>query len=474
MKNKKLKIGILSVLILTLVIVGTYAWWTLTQKQTGINKLTSSCLKFEIINEGAGLDLEGEWPSTLKEGYKKDGYTFSVKNECDEPLNYIIALEEVEDENYPNANSYVNGDYVDITIDNRTPKAYNLYDEITDDDDEELDYTIMDTRMLKTAWVKPNSTNTHTIKMWLDEDTKLSENGKIFNSKVRVTGGQKLPYNKKITPESCFTITDEGQITDFDYENCNTNVVFPPTVNGIQVKSIGMPKATSENMTSIDLTEAYYLENIEDNGLYGFVGGGTELIIPGNITIGGRSFLYFEGSNLIFEDGITEIPRFSFSHYHGEGTTLHIPSTVTTIEHDGLTRFAGNEILFEEGLQNVDINWPYNATFYKGIGTDLEFPSTTKTIQGFNSFVGNSIKFNEGLTTIENTSFAYYDGPGPIVIPSTVTKIEGIVFPNYTGEVIIKNTEGAVEIDTTDVTPFGSTFGSVPEGNIKYIPDYKE
>ena len=454
-KKKKVIIGVAISALLVLVVIGTYAWWTLTHKQNDYNSIKSACLKFKVESEGEGLNLDGQWPSTLKEGYRKQGYTFTVENQCDEPLNYIIALEEIKDSNYPNLDSYVSGDYVDITIDNRTPKAFNLYDDIIDDDDG----SIIDTKILKTAWVRPNETNTHTIKMWLDEKTNVSESGKIFNSKVRVTGGQKLPYNKNITSESCFTINEEGQITNFDYENCNTNVVFPPTVNGIHVKAINLLKETSENITSVDLTEAYYLEDIR---LRYFAGTNTELIIPGYVNLNNTSFANFNGSNLIIEDGVTELPPGCFASYRGEGTTLHIPSSVTIINPGALSFFSGKEILFEEGLQDVYINQGYDE--YVGTGTDLEFPSTTRRIRGFFGFNGNSIKFNEGLERIDGLkSFDIYDGASPLIIPSTVTFIGG--FNTYSGTVIIKNTEGSVEFASSN------TFRNA---TVVYDPNYKE
>lgn len=456
--NKKMIIGSITVLTLVLLFAGTFALWTITKKQTDVNSLNTACLEFEISSEGTGLSLNKQWPVSLKEGYKKEGYTFTVTNKCDEPLNYIIALEELKEDGFPNEDSYVNKDYVDITIDNRTPKAYSLYDDITDDNDDQ----IMDTRMLKTAWVKPNATNTHTIKMWLDENTDVNENGKIFNSKVRVTGGQKLPYNKNITSESCFTINEEGQITNFDYENCGSDVVFPPTVNGIQVKSIKMPALTNHNITSIDLNEAYYLEEIGNTGLNGFVGEGTELIIPGNIILNARAFVTFNGSNLMIEDGITELPLSCFGAYVGENTTLHIPSSVTAISTGALAKFNGKEILFEEGIQDIYIS-QYTQD-YAGTGTNLEFPSTTRTIEGFFGFQGDSIKFNEGLETIGEggASFNIYNGKSPLVIPSTVTLIKG--FPLYSGTVIIKNTEGSVQLGT-------NTF---QYADVIYNPNYKE
>lgn len=394
-KNRALLIGLYTAILLVVVFVGSFAWWQMTQRQTDVNKITAACLKFKMESAGEGLSLNGEWPIPIKEGYKKDSYVFTVTNECNEPLNYIIALEEIKKSNYPNDESYINGNYVDITIDNHPPKAFSSYDDIVDDEDDEQ--TIMDTRKLKSVWIKPNGTNTHSIKMWLDEKMPIEENKKIFNSKIRVTGGQKLE-NEKLTPESCFTISEEGKITNFDYENCNTNVVIPPTINGIQVKSIIFPRATAAAITSVDLTKAYYLESIDSQGFQGFVGEGTELIIPGNVTLNNASFSSFKGSNLIIEDGVTELPRGCFNNYYGTDTVLHIPSTV-------------------------------------------------KYIDGFFAFVGNSITFNEGLEEIDGSAFDKFNGPGPIVIPSTVTTIGVGAFDSYTGTVIIKNTEGNVTFD---------------------------
>ena len=109
MNNKKKKIAIVSLIALCLVLLafGTFAWWTVTRKQTNRNLVGSACLGITFSNETGDINLENIWPTTDSEGAALTPYTFRITNNCDSAVTYEIALESIEDDNTANP-SYLN------------------------------------------------------------------------------------------------------------------------------------------------------------------------------------------------------------------------------------------------------------------------------------------------------------------------------------------------------------------------------
>ena len=79
--------------------------------------------------------------------------------------------------------------------------------------------------------ISANGTNEHTIRVWVSSDAPVSEQSKIFQGQVFITGGQGIEV-----PE-CFAIAYDGTLLAYNYE-CGLNVVIPAEINGIKVKEI--------------------------------------------------------------------------------------------------------------------------------------------------------------------------------------------------------------------------------------------
>ena len=67
MKRKKVLLGVGVLLAISLIIGVSYAYWRFTISQTGLNKLTSSCLELTLSKEGDAINLEKAYPITDEE-----------------------------------------------------------------------------------------------------------------------------------------------------------------------------------------------------------------------------------------------------------------------------------------------------------------------------------------------------------------------------------------------------------------------
>lgn len=170
-KNKKL---ILSISIGILCFIGmvdssTYSLWQITDTQTGTNKINSACLDISMQNENGTYELTNAWPMTAEEGAKLTGYTFEVKNNCDTPVNYIIGLNSLGtvDSNIFNDAS------IRVKLDEDSSQNYGDLNIIENQN-------VLSSRLISRETVKGKETNSHNIKVWIDEDTPVTEQSKEF------------------------------------------------------------------------------------------------------------------------------------------------------------------------------------------------------------------------------------------------------------------------------------------------------
>ena len=103
-----------------------------------------------------------------------------------------------------------------------------------------------------------------------DEATSIPDKSKIPTYTITlqyVQYDRDKVYNVSTNPtsENCFTISDDGVITSYDY-TCGTDVVIPDNVNNITVKSI---KSSAFEVTNYGDNNIYYYSS-NDDGMYVF------------------------------------------------------------------------------------------------------------------------------------------------------------------------------------------------------------
>ncbi len=258
-RNKIIGMSIGICLVLLIIVASTYALWQVTKTQKDKNSMIAACLDLDLnkVGEGTPISLENSWPMTSANAQNDlTGYTFTVTNNCSNAVNYIIGLESVDGD----ANTgYMSDSAVALSIDNEVLGTYGSLNDIEGPD------TYRSSKELKTASIGGNATKTHLLKIWIDENAPITEQGKQFNGKIFITGGQGIKNDNEglvATPENCFTIDSNGVITAYD-TSCGENVVIPESVNKKDVKKI----ATSAFRQEKDLTD-FMMWNDSSNATY--------------------------------------------------------------------------------------------------------------------------------------------------------------------------------------------------------------
>ena len=175
--SKKIILSVLGILLILSLLVGvSYAYYMVSVSQTNKNVVKSSCLNLSISNEENVIKLEKQIPIMNEEGKKLTPYTFTINNTCNSMMGYSLNLEELEGSTL--ASKYImtmvnDRDYVNMASLGSTDIYYA---------------NSVESRVLATGSLGPNASINYSLRLWMDEATPLTTDAmnKSFRSKVVV------------------------------------------------------------------------------------------------------------------------------------------------------------------------------------------------------------------------------------------------------------------------------------------------
>jgi len=184
---------VIVVLLLTLIIGISFAYWQVTLQQSNQNEVTSSCFEFELLEQN-DINLEKAYPMTDEEGKKLTPYEFTIRNICDTATNYQINLEIL------NTTTFEDLSYMKVMLNDEISILTNKEPALKTLDDATKSYK------LQTGFFDIGQERTFELRLWMDEDTptdKAYMNKSLF-SKITITAGfiDNLNNEIKVTPIS--------------------------------------------------------------------------------------------------------------------------------------------------------------------------------------------------------------------------------------------------------------------------------
>jgi len=171
-------IGMSMLLILVLVIGGTYAWFTLQLNGTKVNVLKAGTLSLILNDENSvGINSEKAVPMLDEVGETLVPYHFTLENHSDMPSDYTIYLDDLDlEENETRMNdSFVK--YQLIKDGTKTTALLNTTG-------------IHPNRVLDSGTISGNTTITYDLRLWIDENTGNEVMGTTLRTKIRVVATQ--------------------------------------------------------------------------------------------------------------------------------------------------------------------------------------------------------------------------------------------------------------------------------------------
>ena len=176
-KNKKVKILIISILcILTITIGLSYGYYLLNKVQENNNIAGSKCFNLEFTNEKNAINLDNMYPISDEDGRKLTPYSFTITNTCDMLAGYTVNMEMLE-------GTTLNSKYLDVMVNNEQIKLLTNYESTN---------TVItgstESRILAKGTLAYNDSVDYTVRFWMDKDVEDTESmNKLFKSKIVIS-----------------------------------------------------------------------------------------------------------------------------------------------------------------------------------------------------------------------------------------------------------------------------------------------
>ena len=207
LKENKKAIIILILLLITVSVGISYAYWRLILQQTGENKIASSCLSIELVEESESIRMENAFPIIDEEGMQTTPYTFTIRNTCDTFIDYEVSLGMLN-------TTTLKSEYVAAVLDYNEIKTLDTYEETTIDGYKEG-------RILQKGSLSQGDEVTYNLRLWMDEDVTINDTDSMnqtFEAKVVVTAtiGSYSPVEQGFTKLADAMLVNEYQSSSLE------------------------------------------------------------------------------------------------------------------------------------------------------------------------------------------------------------------------------------------------------------------
>ena len=187
--RKKKILPILGLVLVAILIVSlaSYAYWQITKTQTNKNIVGSACLGISF-NGSNDINLANAWPISDEEGAETTPYTFTITNNCNDAINYQMALESLVAGTGESAN-YLDYKYLKVQLNDNEAILYKDLTDLTPESG------IRATKELAHHTLAGKESITYNLRLWIDGDTPLQNEDESYNTerffygKVKVIAG---------------------------------------------------------------------------------------------------------------------------------------------------------------------------------------------------------------------------------------------------------------------------------------------
>ena len=243
-KNKVILLSVGILLVLSLIIGFTYAFYMFSVSQEGTNTFSSDCFRIEYTDSNA-ISLEDAFPISESEASDLVPYTFTVSNVCNSSIDYKINIEELNTSNL-DINSIrfkLDNHFSQIlgSIDNNDPATF-------------VNQNVLLSKTIFNGSLMGNSSRTFNLKLWVDENSTVEQSAnKTFESKVVVTTTLNSAYKEA---ELAGGSTVNIKIKKLVNPDVNEATTYDETIVGFERSLTPPPEGV--NKTDIALSTSRY------------------------------------------------------------------------------------------------------------------------------------------------------------------------------------------------------------------------
>ena len=176
-KRKTIILSSLGVLLLISLVIGiSYAYWLFRTNQTSVNTIGTSCLNVTLTDVTSAIKLEDAYPISDEDGMSTTPYTFTITNTCDSFISYEVLLGVTED-------TTMNSAYLDAVLDYNQIQTLDTYPD--------FDSTLegyKEVKVLQKGSLSGGDEVTYNLRLWMDKDvTSLDSMNKVFEGKIIIS-----------------------------------------------------------------------------------------------------------------------------------------------------------------------------------------------------------------------------------------------------------------------------------------------
>ncbi len=239
MSKKSIILIVSIVLVLALVITSTLAGWVINEKQYGYNDITSGCINLSFTSGSGTISFQNASPKTDAQGLAQTGYTFTVRNNCNNDVAYLLNLDLF---NVSGSNN-LSASEIKLAIDNYVPRRLEYYEDTAKNDS-----TAYGAKTLYSGKLGAKKSETHTIKIWVDENTQTQN--AVFSNRLFTMANPNLTV-PEVASDDCFIMDGNGTILMYKTALCPNKVVVPNVIQNQTVRGIGFNAFVDANVLTI-------------------------------------------------------------------------------------------------------------------------------------------------------------------------------------------------------------------------------
>ena len=238
--NKKVKLLIIGTILVAIIgISSSLALWVIDKKQTSFNAIKTGCIDLSFSNGSGTLSLENTLPITDADGLNLTGYTFTVRNNCNGEIAYLLNLDLFNVSEGTNLTT----DEIKVAVDNKVPRRLSLYEDTTVGDADAYG-----AKTLYAGKLGAKESDTHTIKMWVDESS-IKENA-YFSNRLFTMANPNLTV-PEVANDDCFIMDGNGKILMYKTAYCPSKVIIPSTIQNQTVTGVAEGAFRDANVVTI-------------------------------------------------------------------------------------------------------------------------------------------------------------------------------------------------------------------------------
>ena len=177
-KRHKVLLLVVGILFSISIIVSiSYAYYIFSVSQSGSNVVRTDC--FEItFTDGNAINLSETIPLSDKEARELDPYTFTIKNICNQAVDYSVNIETLN-------TSTMDLDAVATKLDGKKKQILGQLD----DNENIVNNNATSSKTIYSNILRAGEEKTHNLRLWVDVDATLEQYmSKSYSSKVVVNG----------------------------------------------------------------------------------------------------------------------------------------------------------------------------------------------------------------------------------------------------------------------------------------------